>query len=165
VSYGIYLGMRASPRGNVLIKEEIHISSVIPRSPFSSSSPGLSKSPMAVSPHGVKHSPPIQDLDDIEGVKRWDLEIETRMSLDLNLFICLACSGSKYSSKDKLNVITHIKNKHVPNFAGFVCQVCSKIFNKNKNFEKHIREAHNIIPVHQSAEPREEESIVDFSSA
>ena len=155
--------MSSSPRGNVLIKEEIHISSVIPRSPFSSSSPGLSKSPVTVSPRGVKCSP-IQDSDDIDGVKRWDLEIETRMSLDVNLFICLACSGSKYSSKDKLNVITHIKTKHVPNFGGFVCQVCAKIFNKNKNFEKHIREAHNIIPVHQTPEVREEESIVDFSS-
>ena len=147
----------------MLIKEEIHISSVIPRSPFPTTSPGLSKSPLDVSSE-IKRSP-IEDNDDIEGVKRWDLEIETRMSLDLNLFICLACSGSKYSSKDKLNVITHIKTKHVPNFGGFVCQVCSKIFNKIKNFEKHISEAHNIIPVHQSPGIREEESIADFSSS
>lgn len=137
----------------MLIKEEIQISSVLPILPPSSL-------PLSNSP-----SSPSTFESDTDVEKRWDLEIETRMSLDLNLFICLACSGSKYSSKDRLNVVSHIKSKHVPNFAGFICQMCAKIFNKVDNFERHMRQAHNVIPVHQSLEQKiEEESIVDFSS-
>jgi len=78
---------------------------------------------------------------------RWDIEVESRISLDLNLFVCMACSGSKYSSKQKLNVISHIRSKHLTNFAGFLCELCPKVFNSSNRFERHMKISHNVLTV------------------
>lgn len=88
-----------------------------------------------------------EDEEDDSGDVRWDIEMESRISLDLNLFVCMACSGSKYSSKQKLNVITHIRAKHLADFSGFVCELCPQVFNSKKRFERHMKICHNVLTV------------------
>lgn len=105
------------------------------------------------------------DKEDLAGgERRWDVEVEARISLDLNLFICLACAGSKYSSREKLNLIRHIRAKHLPDFAGFVCELCPRVFNTRRGFESHMGLVHNILtvfPEKNNVVKSEEDSIVD----
>jgi len=112
----------SSPGHNVLIKEEVDLDPVV--------LPGEEN-----------------DSGEEEGVVRWDVEMESRISLDHNLFVCMACSGSKYSSKEKLNVISHIKAKHLGGFQGFICELCPQVFNAAKRFERHMRKYHNVLTV------------------
>ncbi len=85
--------------------------------------------------------------------RRWNVEVEARISLDLNLYICLACAGSKYSSRDKLNLIRHIRAKHLPDFSGFVCELCPRVMNTRRGFESHMGRVHNIVTVHHHQHP------------
>ena len=102
------------------------------------------------------------DLDEETDVNlfRWDVEIESRISLDLNLFVCMACSGSKYSSKEKLNIITHIRTKHLKDFSGYVCELCPQIFNSQGRFERHMKISHNVLTVSRNT-VKTEESIAE----
>jgi hypothetical protein len=117
----------------------------------------------------IGHAATQEEEDDAAmGVLRWDLEVERRICLDLNLFICLACAGSKYSSREKLNLIRHIRLKHLPDFQGFVCELCPRILNTRRGFEAHMSVLHNILTVHHEKQQggplvkaEEEESIVD----
>jgi hypothetical protein len=117
----------------------------------------------------ICHAATQEEEDDAAiGVLRWDLEVERRICLDLNLFICLACAGSKYSSREKLNLIRHIRLKHLPDFQGFVCELCPRILNTRRGFEAHMSVLHNILTVHHEKQQggalvkaEEEESIVD----
>ncbi len=93
------------------------------------------------------------------------MEVEARISLDLNLFICLACAGSKYSSREKLNLISHIRAKHLPDFQGFVCELCPRVLNTRRSFESHMGLVHNILTVRQENnavfKAEDDDSIVD----
>ena len=94
------------------------------------------------------HNNDDHDESDDALARRWEVEIEARISLDINLYICLACAGSKYSSRDKLNLIRHIRAKHLPEFDGFVCELCPRILNTRHGFETHMGRLHNILTVH-----------------
>ena len=102
-----------------------------------------------------------EEGDDDNESCRWDIEIESRISLDLNLFICMACLGSKYSSMKKLNVISHIVSKHVHGFAGFICELCPQVFNSRKRFERHMKVSHNVLTVSAVDVVKSEESITE----
>ena len=125
--------------GNILIKEELDLAT-----------PGQERT-----------------LDDDDGddpdsdcETRWDVEMESRISVDLNLFVCMACAGSKYSSKQKLNIISHIRTKHLKDFGGFVCELCPLVFNKRRNFERHMQRRHNVLTV-STENVKSEESIAE----
>jgi hypothetical protein len=97
----------------------------------------------------------LDDDDDCDALaRRWNVEIEARISLDLNLYICLACAGSKYSSRDKLNLIRHIRAKHLPDFAGHVCELCPRVLNTQRGFAAHMVRVHNVLtPLHPHPHP------------
>lgn len=133
---------RPKGTGNILIKEELDLE------------PGY-----------INASDPGNDAADADNENeacdvRWDVEVESRISLDLNLFVCMACSGSKYSSKQKLNVISHIRAKHLTDFAGFLCELCPQVFNSSGRFERHMKISHNVLTVSADA-IKTEDSIVE----
>lgn len=71
----------------------------------------------------------------------WNQLVFSQMSKDREGWSCLAC---QYYSKNKNNVISHVQSKHVPDFSGYTCSVCSSVCSTYNSIEKHMSRHHNI---------------------